>query len=379
MCEEAVYDVVALGELLIDFTPVSTDGAGCPTLKANPGGAPGNLLAALSRYGRRTAFLGKVGEDAFGRLLLESLRRAGVQTRGIRLTSSAFTTLAFVTLDAAGDRSFSFARKPGADTQLRWEEVDRSLIQRCRLFHFGSLSLTDEPARSATRTAVAYARELGRTVTFDPNLRLPLWPSPAEARAQILWSLCQADVVKLSDEEVDFLWGCSPQEGARRLLEECGCTVIAIPCNTSHYFVDRIQQEIGIPILHMIRETARTLVAQGKRRPAILATDGTIRTGLYQKECAAFGLEAAPPEPAVQRLVMSIIYEEIKRGERGSREKFAQIDRALASMGCDCAILGCTELSVFRSYHSLPPFYVDAMEVLAELAVVRCGKQLRTI
>ena len=220
MCEEAVYDVVALGELLIDFTPVSTDGAGCPTLKANPGGAPGNLLAALSRYGRRTAFLGKVGEDAFGRLLLESLRRAGVQTRGIRLTSSAFTTLAFVTLDAAGDRSFSFARKPGADTQLRWEEVDRSLIQRCRLFHFGSLSLTDEPARSATRAAVAYARELGRTVTFDPNLRLPLWPSPAEARAQILWSLCQADVVKLSDEEVDFLWGCSPQEGARRLLEE---------------------------------------------------------------------------------------------------------------------------------------------------------------
>ena len=219
MCEEAVYDVVALGELLIDFTPVSTDGAGCPTLKANPGGAPGNLLAALSRYGRRTAFLGKVGEDAFGRLLLESLRRAGVQTRGIRLTSSAFTTLAFVTLDAAGDRSFSFARKPGADTQLRWEEVDRSLIQRCRLFHFGSLSLTDEPARSATRAAVAYARELGRTVTFDPNLRLPLWPSPAEARAQILWSLCQADVVKLSDEEVDFLWGCSPQEGARRLLD----------------------------------------------------------------------------------------------------------------------------------------------------------------
>lgn len=164
-----------------------------------------------------------------------------------------------------------------------------------------------------------------------------------------------------------------------RLLEKCGCTAIAITCNTAHFFADMIADKIGIPILHMIRETARTLVAQGKRRPAILATDGTIRTGLYQKECAAFGLEAAPPEPAVQRLVMSIIYEEIKRGERGSREKFAQIDRALASMGCDCAILGCTELSVFRSYHSLPPFYVDAMEVLAELAVVRCGKQLRTI
>ena len=164
-----------------------------------------------------------------------------------------------------------------------------------------------------------------------------------------------------------------------RMLESAGCTAIAVPCNTSHYFLDRVQEQISIPIVHMIRETARLLVSQGKKRPGILATDGTIRTGLYQKECAAFGLEAAPPEPAVQRLVMSIIYEEIKRGERGSREKFAQIDRALASMGCDCAILGCTELSVFRSYHSLPPFYVDAMEVLAELAVVRCGKQLRTI
>ena len=247
MCEEAVYDVVALGELLIDFTPVSTDGAGCPTLKANPGGAPGNLLAALSRYGRRTAFLGKVGEDAFGRLLLESLRRAGVQTRGIRLTSSAFTTLAFVTLDAAGDRSFSFARKPGADTQLRWEEVDRSLIQRCRLFHFGSLSLTDEPARSATRAAVAYARELGRTVTFDPNLRLPLWPSPAEARAQILWSLCQADVVKLSDEEVDFLWGCSPQEGARRLREECGVALAMITLGPQGCYLENARGACWVP------------------------------------------------------------------------------------------------------------------------------------
>ncbi len=174
-------------------------------------------------------FWARWGEDAFGHLLLESLRRAGVQTRGIRLTSSAFTTLAFVTLDAAGDRSFSFARKPGgADTRLRPEEVDRSLIQRCRLFHFGTLSLTDEPARSATRAAVAYARELRRTVPFDPNLRLPLWPSPAEARAQILWSLCQADVVKLSDDEVDFLWGCSPQEGARRLLEECGVSLAMV-------------------------------------------------------------------------------------------------------------------------------------------------------
>ena len=164
-----------------------------------------------------------------------------------------------------------------------------------------------------------------------------------------------------------------------RLLEECGCTVIAIPCNTSHYFVDRIQQEIGIPILHMIRETARTLVAQGKRRPAILATDGTIRTGLYQKEFAAQGIQAITPSPAAQELVMSLIYDDVKAGRDGDPQKFAAIHQELLSQGCDCSVLACTELSVFRSYHSLPPFYVDAMEVLAELAVVRCGKQLRTI
>ena len=220
-------------------------------------------------------------------------------------------------------------------------------------------------------TNTFYQRIIDRTQaeTDQEHLRVLIWSDAKipDRTAGILGTPDQAEAVYAA-----LLAGA-------KLLEGAGCTVLAIPCNTSHYFVDRIQQEIGIPILHMIRETARTLVAQGKRRPAILATDGTIRTGLYQKECAAFGLEAAPPEPAVQRLVMSIIYEDIKRGERGSREKFAQIDRALASMGCDCAILGCTELSVFRSYHSLPPFYVDAMEVLAELAVVRCGKQLRTI
>lgn len=164
-----------------------------------------------------------------------------------------------------------------------------------------------------------------------------------------------------------------------RLLEGCGCTAVAIPCNTSHYFADRLQGDIGIPIIHMIRETAAALAAQGKRRPGILATDGTIQTGLYQKECAALGLETVVPAPEVQKLVMSIIYDEIKQGEKGSREKFAQIDRAIRQAGCDCAILACTELSVFRVYHALPSFYLDAMEVLAERAVTRCGYPLRTI
>ena len=131
-----------------------------------------------------------------------------------------FTTLAFVTFDSAGDRSFSFARKPGADTQLRWEEIDKGLMDEARVFHFGTLSLTDEPARTATRKAVSYAKETGKLISCDPNLRVPLWRSKEEAREQMLWSLQQADVVKISDSEVSFLWACSPEEGAEKLLRE---------------------------------------------------------------------------------------------------------------------------------------------------------------
>lgn len=144
-----MYDVTAIGELLIDFAARDTDAAGYPTMKANPGGAPGNFLAALSKYGLRTAFLGKVGTDAFGGLLINTLKEAGIETKGIRQDSSVFTTLAFVTFDAGGDRSFSFARKPGADTQLSFEELDLELIDQAKVFHFGTLSLTDEPVRTA--------------------------------------------------------------------------------------------------------------------------------------------------------------------------------------------------------------------------------------
>lgn len=216
------YDVTAIGELLIDFSAQGADADGYPTMKANPGGAPGNFLAALTSYGCKTAFLGKVGDDAFGRLLLGTVGAAGIETKGIVVDPEVFTTLAFVTFDAHGDRSFSFARKPGADTRLTWEEIDKSIIDDSRVFHFGTLSLTGEPARTATQRAVAYAKEKGKLITCDPNLRKPLWRSEDEAREQILWSLNQADVVKISDEELEFLWGCTPEEGADRLLGECG-------------------------------------------------------------------------------------------------------------------------------------------------------------
>ena len=221
-------DVVALGELLIDFAAKSTDAAGYPTMAANPGGAPGNFLAALNAYGKKTAFLGKVGQDAFGRLLLSTLEQAGIETKGIVTDSSVFTTLAFVTFDEHRDRSFSFARKPGADTQLRWEEIDTRLIDDAKVFHFGTLSLTDEPARTATQKAVAYAKSKGKLISCDPNLRLPLWPSEDAAKEQILWSLRQADVVKISDNEVEFLWGCTPEAGAEKLLEEFGVSLAMV-------------------------------------------------------------------------------------------------------------------------------------------------------
>ncbi len=214
-----MLDVVALGELLIDFAANETDADGYPVMAAHPGGAPGNFLAALSKYGAKTGFIGKVGTDAFGELLTATLQKAGIDTRGILHDPAVFTTLAFVTLDAHGDRSFSFARKPGADTQLRFDEIDLSLINDAKVFHFGTLSLTQEPVRSATQMALAYAKGQSKLITFDPNLRKPLWDSLEEARAQILWGLDQADVVKISDEEVDFLWGCSPEEGADRLLQ----------------------------------------------------------------------------------------------------------------------------------------------------------------
>lgn len=219
-------DVVALGELLIDFAHKSTDGAGYPTLAAQPGGAPGNFLAALQRYGCSTALIGKVGDDAFGHLLLETLRTHGIETRGVVTDASVFTTLAFVTLDATGNREFSFARKPGADTCLTADEVDGALIDEARVFHFGTLSLTSDPARTATQRAVARAKQAGKLVSFDPNLRKPLWSSKAEAKEQIEWGLRQSDIVKISDEEIAFLWDLTPEEGAQKLLREYGVRLV---------------------------------------------------------------------------------------------------------------------------------------------------------
>ena len=248
-----MIDVTALGELLIDFTLISADVEGYPTMAAHPGGAPANFLAALAKYGKRTALLGKVGTDTFGRLLKGTLEGAGIETRGLVAADDVFTTLAFVTLDASGDREFSFSRKPGADTCIRFEELDLSLIDEARAFHFGTLSLTDEPARSTTQQAVAYAKAHGKLITYDPNLRKPLWKDLDEAKTQMLWGLQHADVVKISDEEVEFLFGLNPQDGAAHILKEFGVKLVFVTCGPDGCFFKNAQASGQVPGMSGIR------------------------------------------------------------------------------------------------------------------------------
>ncbi len=246
-------DVVALGELLIDFATIGTDADGYPTMAAHPGGAPANFLAALTKYGYRTALLGKVGKDTFGDLLLATLQKAGIETRGMVRTDSVFTTLAFVTFDDGGDRKFAFARKPGADTCISFEELDLSLIEEAKVFHFGTLSLTHEPARTATYKAVAYAKAQGKLITYDPNLRKPLWDSEEEARKQLLWGLSQADVVKISDEEVEFLFGLDVTEGAKHILDTYGVKLVFVTCGANGCFFKNKTAEGHVPSLQNIK------------------------------------------------------------------------------------------------------------------------------
>ncbi len=214
------YDVTALGELLIDFTESGASAQGNPMLEVNPGGAPCNVLAMLQNLGHSTAFIGKVGKDSFGDFLTEAVKSCGVETKGLLHDANAHTTLAFVHTLAGGEREFSFYRKPGADILLREGDLDRDLLTSCRIFHFGSLSLTDEPVRTATQTAVRIAKEAGAMLSFDPNLREPLWDSPDEAKAQIAWGLSQCDVLKISDNELEFMTGETDFDRGAAILRE---------------------------------------------------------------------------------------------------------------------------------------------------------------
>lgn len=201
------YDVVALGELLIDFTPGAVSDQGNPTFEANPGGAPCNVLSMLGRFGHKTAFIGKVGEDMFGRMLASAITECGISAEGLRFDPDVNTTLAFVQKLPNGDRDFSFYRKPGADMMLREDEISEELIASARIFHFGTLSMTHPGVEAATKRAIGYAEKHGVVRSFDPNLREPLWKDLEDAKRAIRYGLAHCDVLKISDNEIQWLTG----------------------------------------------------------------------------------------------------------------------------------------------------------------------------
>ncbi len=214
------YDVTALGELLIDFTENGTSAQGNPLLEANPGGAPCNVLAMLERLGKKTAFIGKVGKDMFGEQLKNAVQEVGIDTKALVMDEEVHTTLAFVHTYPDGDRDFSFYRNPGADMMLTVDEVPDDLIRDSRIFHFGTLSSTHPGVREATRHAIHVAKDAGCIITFDPNLRPPLWNSLEDARKEIEYGLTKCDVLKISDNEVEFLFGTTDYDKGAALIEE---------------------------------------------------------------------------------------------------------------------------------------------------------------
>lgn len=201
------YDVTALGELLIDFTENGKSSQGNPMFEANPGGAPCNVLAMLSKLGHKTAFIGKVGNDFFGKQLKAAITEVGIDAAYLRMDDQVHTTLAMVHTYPDGDRDFSFYRNPGADMMLTEDEIPEELIKDSRIFHFGTLSMTHEGVRAATKKAVRIAREAGAWISFDPNLRPPLWNDMEEAREQVLYGLEHCHILKISDNEIQWLTG----------------------------------------------------------------------------------------------------------------------------------------------------------------------------
>lgn len=214
------YDITALGELLIDFTENGITAQGNPLLEANPGGAPCNVLSMLKRLGHEVAFIGKIGDDMFGTQLERALLEVGIDTAGLKKDTEIHTTLAFVHTLEGGDREFSFYRKPGADMMLREEDLEEEMIRNSRIFHFGSLSMTDEPCKSATKRAVAVAEEAGVLRSFDPNLREPLWRSLDEAHDEIDYGMRHCDILKISDNEIIWFTGKEDFDEGIKVLQE---------------------------------------------------------------------------------------------------------------------------------------------------------------
>ncbi len=235
------YDIVALGECLIDFIPAGLSPAGMLTFERNPGGAPANMLVGATHLGRSTAFIGKVGTDMQGEFLKQTIENAGVDTSAMIMSDEFFTTLAFVTIDEHGERSFAFARKPGADTQISVEELDMDMLKNTGIFHVGSLSMTDEPARSATLAAISAAKEVGAMISYDPNYRPLLWSSEEAAQEQIRVLLPYADMIKVSDDECEIVTGYTDPVEAAEYLKAQGISCVVITLGADGAYISTAQ------------------------------------------------------------------------------------------------------------------------------------------
>lgn len=240
-----MIDVTALGELLIDFTPAGLSEQGNICFERNPGGAPANVLACISKLGGSGAFIGKVGDDMFGQYLSLTLEKYGIDIRNLKFDKDCNTTLAFVQLDQSGDRSFSFYRNPGADTMLLPADIDHDLIRNSKVFHFGSLSLTHEPSKSSTLVALETAKEGRCIISFDPNLRPPLWRSLGQAREEIKSVIGLCNILKISEDEMEFITGIKDlEEGSAELYDAYGINVILITRGAKGCFF-RLKEAVG--------------------------------------------------------------------------------------------------------------------------------------
>lgn len=242
-----MIDVTALGEILIDFTPCGKSEAGQRVFEQNPGGAPANVLACLNKCGKKTAFIGKVGNDMHGQFLVDVLDNSGICTDGVVVDDSVFTTLAFVALSDSGERSFSFARKPGADTCLTQEELKEEIIRDSKVFHIGSLSLTAEPSKGTTFKALEIAKEAGCIISYDPNYRAPLWDCKETAVKGMRSVVSYVDVMKISDEETLLLTDIAEPEAAAKKLVDMGVSVVAVTLGADGALVCTKEGSIIVP------------------------------------------------------------------------------------------------------------------------------------
>ncbi len=246
-----MFDVVALGESLIDCTPAGKNEMGMDLFSCNPGGAPANVLAMNAKLGGKTAFIGMVGHDSFGAFLKDTMDQAGIDTQNLCMSDEYRTTLAFVQLDHEGNRSFSFYRKPGADVMLTSGDVNASLLMSCHIFHFGGVSLTDDPCRTTTLKAAQMAKESGAIISYDPNYRPALWKDSTEAKAVLSSAAAVADVIKVSDEELTLLTGETDCRTGAQRLAAMGPSIILVTMGKKGSFFYTAEHSFSLPTYHV--------------------------------------------------------------------------------------------------------------------------------